>query len=169
MTVRCGQTAVVRAQGHVELSTGELHVERVVSFPVLDGPQLPGLPSDAAGFLPVDDRGRVLGVERIFAVGDAADHAVKQGGLACQQADVVASVIAAEVGVACATPPFVPVLQGRLLIGHHDRFLRLRDGVSEISDEPLWWPPTKVAGRLLAPYLEAQGLVALPLRAAPAG
>ncbi|MBA2349173.1 MAG: hypothetical protein H0V81_12845 [Solirubrobacterales bacterium] len=169
VTVHCGQTAAVRAGGHVELSTGELLVERVVSLPVLDGPKLRGLPSDAAGFLPVDDRGRVRGVERVFAIGDVADHAIKQGGLACLQADVAAAVIAAEAGASCATPPFVPVLQGRLLTGHHDRFLRLQAGVSEISDEPLWDPPTKVAGRLLAPYLEAQGLVALPLRAAPAG
>lgn len=169
VTVHCGQTPVVRGKGRVELSTGELLVERVVALPVHDGPQLRGLPRDADGFLPVDDRGRVHGVERIHAVGDGADHAIKQGGLACQQADVVAAVVAAEAGVPCATPPFVPVLRGRLLTGQHDRFLRLEGDVSEISDEPLWDPPTKVAGRLLGPYLEAQGLVRLPLRAALAG
>ena len=29
---------------------------------------------------------------------------------------------------------------------------------------PLWWPPARVSGRYLAPYLELHGLVALPLR-----
>lgn len=166
--VHCGQTATVRAGRHVELSGGELHVERVVALPAHDGPRLRGLPRDAGGFLPVDDHGHVRGTEQVFAIGDATDHPVKQGGLACQQADVVAAVIAAEAGAPCATPPFVPVLRGRLLTGHHDRFLRLEDGVSEISDDPLWWPPTKVAGRLLAPFLAAQGLALLPHRAAPA-
>lgn len=166
VTAHCGERPSVRSGGRVTLSSGELLVERVVALPVLDGPRLEGLPCDADGFLPVDDHGRVCGVERVHAVGDAADHAVKQGGLACQQADVVAAAIAAEAGVECATPPFVPVLRGRLLTGHHDRFLRLEDGVSEISGEPLWQPPMKVAGRLLAPYLEGRGLATLPVRAA---
>jgi sulfide:quinone oxidoreductase len=168
VVVHCGERASVRSGGRVELASGELLVERVVALPVLDGPRLEGLPCDADGFLPVDDHGRVRGVARVYAVGDAADHAVKQGGLACQQADAAAAAIAAESGAGCATPPFVPVLRGRLLTGHHDRFLRLENGVSEISGEPLWQPPMKIAGRLLAPFLEARGLATLPLRAAPA-
>jgi len=62
--------------------------------------------------------------------------------------------------------PYAPVLRGRLLTGHHDRFLR-RDGktlTTEVAAEPLWWPPTKVSGRHLAPYLEAHDLVELPMR-----
>jgi sulfide:quinone oxidoreductase len=45
-----------------------------------------------------------------------------------------------------------------LLTGGKPQFLRGevsrgRDGISEVSDHALWWPPTKIAGRYLAPYL----------------
>ena len=33
---------------------------------------------------------------------------------------------------------------------------------STASDEPLWWPPGKVVGRYLAPFLAELGLVKAP-------
>ena len=61
VTVHAGVSAAVHRAGHVETGSGLAPgVERVVALPVLDGPRLAGLPSDARGFLPVDEFGRVL-------------------------------------------------------------------------------------------------------------
>ena len=55
--------------------------------------------------------------------------------------------------------PFAPVLRGVLLTETRARFLR-RDASgaagddSAVSGQALWWPPTKIAGRELAGYLE---------------
>jgi len=53
--------------------------------------------------------------------------------------------------------PYSPVLRGRLLTG-----LRA-------TRPALWNPPARVSGRYLAPYLEAHGLVAAPLRQSARG
>jgi len=141
-----------------ELRMGELHLpaDRVIALPRLVGPRPPGVLCDAAGFVPVDEHMRVLDADGIFAIGDIMAGGVKQGGLATQQADVAAAVIAAEAGAPVAAEPYRPVLRGLLLTGGGVRWLR-RDpaGESEISPDPLWWPPTKIAGRHLAPYLAA--------------
>ena len=47
---------------------------------------------------------RVDGVDHVHAAGDAADFPVKQGGLACQQADTVAEHIAARVVAGHSSP-----------------------------------------------------------------
>ena len=142
-----------------------LDVLRTVTLPVLTGPRLAGVPSDAEGFIPVDPYGRVTGLAHVHAAGDATDQPIKQGGLACQQAVVVATDIAAAAGAAVTVEPFTPVLRGRLLTGRRDRFLvrdvAMRDG--KASDKPLWWPPAKVTSRYLAPYLQGKGLVDPPL------
>jgi sulfide:quinone oxidoreductase len=54
--------------------------------------------------------------------------------------------------------PFTTVLRGMLLTERWTRFLR-RDAVgsekpSDVAGGALWWPPTKIAGRELAGYLE---------------
>jgi hypothetical protein len=97
----------------------------------------------------------------VFAAGDATSFPVKQGGLAAQQADAVAEVIAACVGVDTDPQPFRPILRGLLLTGGPPRYLQAdisgRTGDdSTISGEALWWPPDKLAGRYLAPYLSSQ-------------
>ncbi len=162
-----GAVAEVTASGAIEMGFGEeLRVERIVALPVLRGPAVAGLPSDDHGFVPVDEYNRVVGVEHVYAVGDVADHRVKQGGLACQQADVAAAHIAAAAGAPVEARPNDLILRGRLLTGGRDRFLRhdLGRRESDATDEPLWWPPAKVSGRWLGPYLEAKGVVTLPLR-----
>lgn len=131
-----------------------LPVDRVIALPSLVGRHARGLPSDPLGFVPVDEYTRVLGVDAVFAVGDIAAHGVKQGGLGTQQADVAAAVIAADAGVAITPEPYRPVLRGLMLTGGVQRFLRHdTHGASELSDESPWWPPAKIAGRHLAPYL----------------
>jgi len=148
-----------------------LECDRIVALPVIEGPRLVGLPSDEHGFIPVDPSTRAVDAPNVFAVGDVADHAVKQGGLACQQADVAAREIAADAGAGIERLAYEPVLRGRLLNAGRDRFLRRGGGASgsRAADEPLWWPPAKVSGRHLAPYLERRGLVHLPLREADRG
>jgi sulfide:quinone oxidoreductase len=143
VTLHSGASADVRRGGHVDTGSGEvLDVERVVALPALDGPRLEGLPSDAHGFIPVDEYGRVIGVDAVYAAGDATDRPIKQGGLACQQAEAVAVHVAAVAGAPVDPLPYAPVLRGRLLTGHSDRLLAM-----------------EVSGRYLAPYLEAKGLI----------
>jgi sulfide:quinone oxidoreductase len=134
-----------------------IDVDRVVCLPLLDGPRTPGVPGDADGFIPVDAAGRVPGMRDVHAIGDATSFPIKQGGLACQQADAVAELISASVGAPIVPTPYRPVLRGKLMTGGRDRFLRHRvaggQGSGDVSEQPLWWPPTKVAGRYLSPYL----------------
>ena len=135
-------------------------------MPPVQGPWIHGLPSDERGFVVVDGFGRVDDAPGVWAAGDATAFPIKQGGLACQQADTVATAIAAELGVPVAALPFRPVLRGLLLTGGAPLYLRaelepsgvLRQGRSsrlrgEVSTRALWWPPGKVAGRYVAPFL----------------
>jgi sulfide:quinone oxidoreductase len=130
--------------------------ERVITLPRLVGPSIEGLPHDEAGFIPADPHGRVDGIEDVYAAGDATTCPIKQGGIAAQQADAAAEAIAARVGAATDPAPFRPVLRGLLLTGGTPRYLRAdATGGSglEVSEHALWWPPSKIAGRYLAPYL----------------
>jgi sulfide:quinone oxidoreductase len=117
--------------------------------------------SEPHGFIPVDEYGRVMGLEDVYAAGDAVDFPVKQGGLAAQQADTVAEHVAARYGADIQPVPFRPTLRGMLFSG--DEPLYMRSDVEGADPEvpgawyPLWWPPTKVAGRYLPPYLFARG------------
>jgi sulfide:quinone oxidoreductase len=130
-----------------------LSTDRVIALPQLEGPHVRGLPADPAGFVPVDDFTRVLDADGVHAVGDIAAHGIKQGGLAAQQADVAAQVIAARAGVDVEPSPYRPVLRAMLITGADVRYLRHDpSGRSEVSDELMWWPPHKVAGRELANY-----------------
>jgi sulfide:quinone oxidoreductase len=133
-----------------------LSTERVVSLPRLLGPSLAGLPADPDGFIPVDDDGLVHGEPDVYAAGDATTCPIKQGGIAAQLADAAAEAIAARLGAPVEPQPFRPVLRGLLLTGSTPRYLRAevgRGGSSRVSDHALWWPPSKISGRRLAPYL----------------
>jgi sulfide:quinone oxidoreductase len=160
IALHCRTVAEVPSKGKVVLQPGgdELECDRVVALPVSRGAPLDGLPSDSDGFIPIDSFGRVPGMDNVYAAGDGANFPLKQGGLACQQADAVAEHIAWSLGHLSEPEPFRPVLRGQLLTGEKPQFMRRdvsarREG-REISDErPLWWPATKVAGKYLASYL----------------
>jgi sulfide:quinone oxidoreductase len=146
-------------QDALQLVGGErIEADRVVALPRLEGPGLPGLPHDGSGFVTVDEHQRVRGHDAVFAAGDVADFPVKQGGLAAQQADAAAEAIAAAAGADVDPRPFTPVLRGLLLTGLTPRFLRSELGrhETELDTEALWWPPAKIVGRYLAPFLAAQ-------------
>jgi sulfide:quinone oxidoreductase len=149
--------------------------DTVISLPVLAGSGIAGLPSDAEGFLPTDAHGYVMGARGVLAAGDATSFPVKQGGLATQQADAAAATIADELGAPVKPVPFAPVLRGLLLTGGAPLYLRAeldpggrRTGevrsrrlAGQVSTRALWWPPGKVAGRYLAPYLATARPVSL--------
>jgi sulfide:quinone oxidoreductase len=130
----------------------------VVTLPLLRGPELAGVPTTPPdGFIPVDEFGRVTGLADVYAAGDAVDFPVKQGGLAAQQADAVAEHVAARYGAHVDPAPFRPVLRGMLFTGGDPVFMRsdvpgADPGIGS-AWYPLWWPPTKIAGRNLTPYL----------------
>jgi sulfide:quinone oxidoreductase len=157
VVLHAGVQAAVR-RGEVRLGeAGEtLAVERIVTVPLLRGRAIAGLPPDHDGFLVTDSHGRVEGVPDVYAAGDGTAFPIKQGGLACQQADAAADHIAARAGAAVEPAPFTPVLRGMLLTEQHARFLRHEGGGEEdrVAGRALWWPPTKIAGVELAGYLE---------------
>lgn len=152
-------SAVGYSGGALELTPGpSITADHVIALPRLRGPNLPDLPADAAGFLRTDMRCRVLGLADVFAAGDAAGFAVKQGGLAAQQADAAAQAIAADAGAPIQPEPYRPVLRAVLVAGGEPLYLRseLAGGAgdtSTVSSEPMWWPPAKIAGHYLAPFL----------------
>jgi sulfide:quinone oxidoreductase len=149
--------------GWLDVSPGHrrMRADRIVTEPHLIGPRLRGVPCGPDGFIHTDRHGRLPGVEGVFAAGDATAFPVKQGGLAAQQADAVAEVIARAAGADIRPQPVKPVLRGALLTGAGTRYLRadISGGAgdnSTISTGALWWPPNKLCGRYLAPYLSRQ-------------
>jgi sulfide:quinone oxidoreductase len=145
--------------GHLHLAPGgeELAVQRVVTLPRLEGPAISGLPADGDGFLVTDRHSQVTGAPDVYAAGDVTAFPVKQGGLACQQADAAAEHIAARAGADLEPVPFSPVLRGMLLTERWARFLRRDVAADEsaVAGRALWWPPAKIAGRELAGYLQS--------------
>lgn len=137
-----------------------IDVDRVVALPRAVGPALPGLPADARGFVPTDLYGRVPDVDAVWAAGDAIAFPVKQGGLAAQQADAAAESIASAAGADVTPEPFHPVLRGMMLTGRGKAWMRHEpaggEGEGTAERRALWWPPTKIAGRYLSPYLAAR-------------
>lgn len=140
---------------------GSLPADAVVTLPVLTGPAFGGLPHDKHGFLPTDVSGVVDDVAAVFAAGDVTTFPIKQGGLATQQADTAAQTIAIHAGARLPAAQFRPVLLGRLLTGGPTLNLRAElygggGNTSSASTEALWWPPGKIFGRYLGPYLASR-------------
>ena len=89
-----------------------LSADRIVAPPLLDGPRLRGVPHDGRGFIPVDEHGRVPGLDHVYAAGDGTDLAIKQGGLAAQQADAAIRHLTAR-GRRAPAPRSVPSCPAR--------------------------------------------------------
>lgn len=138
---------------------GPLVADRVVALPRLTGPAIPGLPSDEHGFTQIDDHCRVPGLPGVYAVGDATTTPVKQGGIATQQADLAAALIARQAGPDASERVR---LRAVLYTGQWPVYLQAlieddRCVASSASYEPPWSPPQKIAARYLTPYLAARG------------
>ena len=157
--VRSGCRLEEGADGELTIHPGgeRLEASHVVALPRLEGPAIPGIPADEAGFIPIDEHARVKGAEDLYAAGDGTNFPVKQGGLGTQEADAAAEHIAARFGADLDPQPFRPVLRGMLIVGEEslslEHSLRGGAGEGETSSDYLWWPPHKVSGRYLAAWL----------------
>ena len=145
--------------GHLVANPGaqDLSGQRVVALPRATGNPIQGVAVDERGFVLTDRFGSVPDTDAVWAAGDATAFPIKQGGLAAQQADVVARAIAASAGADVEPEPFRPVLRGVLLTGRGRAWMRHDPGADTDADtadrHALFWPPTKIAGRYLSPYL----------------
>jgi sulfide:quinone oxidoreductase len=141
---------------------GSLTVDRIVALPELFGPSTPGVPkTDGHGFITVDAHCRVPGLDNVFAAGDATDFSVKLGSIAAQQADVAAANIAHLAGAPVVPARFDPEIHAVLLGGTKPLYLSAhvtgKHGSNSVaSDQPDWYPGTKIAAKYLAPYLESR-------------
>ena len=153
--------AEVPKPGEVVINPGERHlrVDRVIALPELYGPSIRGIPLAEHGFIRLNPYGQVPDAGPVYAAGDTTDFAIKHGGLGSQQADAAAESIAALAGAQVTPKPFNPVIHGMLLTDAKPVYLTAhiaggRGFSSEITDTPTWSPPTKIAAKYLAPYLD---------------
>ncbi|HET6830942.1 MAG TPA: FAD/NAD(P)-binding oxidoreductase [Solirubrobacterales bacterium] len=144
-------------QGRLVCEGGrDFRFDEVVSLPGLTVPEIPGVPQGRHGFIGCDAEMRVDGLEHVWVAGDSSWFPVKQGGLAAQQAEIAVTGIVRAAGADIEPPPFRPVIRGALITGGRPRFLRVElgdDAGAALAGSPLWWPPIKVAGPRLGPYL----------------
>jgi sulfide:quinone oxidoreductase len=124
-----------------------VEARRAVTVPILEGPRIAGVPSDARGFVPVNEQGGVVGLSDVWAVGDATTFPMKQGGLAAQQADAAAAAIAACAGASVALTTRHPVMRAKLLTGRRPVHL------GEVTSDD----DAKVATTYLGPMLTRLG------------
>ncbi len=163
IALHTGRHPVRYDAGILELGAGAtIAADRVVTLPRLEGLRILGLPQDTDGFIDTDLSGRVRGLDNVYAAGDITQFPIKQGGIGAQQADALAEVIAAQAGAAVQPHRFQPVLRGLLLTGGGPLYLRTEPAAGPghtgtITGEALWWPPSKIVGRHLAPFLAGRG------------
>jgi sulfide:quinone oxidoreductase len=147
---------------------GAVGADRVVAVPALVGQRIAGVPADYGGFVATRAFGRVEGLADVYAVGDMTSFPVKQGGLAAQQADAAASVIALNAGASPAMPPLTSVLRAQLFGTPEPLFLettldlsgRPLDGAAHTFSEAPWWPGATLFGRHITPWMAGQALQA---------
>lgn len=144
--------------------SASVEADAVLSLPRMEGRLIGDVPHDAEGFIAVDAHGRVGGMQNVFAAGDVTSFPVKQGGIATQQADVVAEAIAAELGGDVAAEPLDPVLRGVLWTGAQPLYLSNylgggRGETSTATDEATWGGDEmgKLVGRYLTNFFADLG------------
>jgi sulfide:quinone oxidoreductase len=138
---------------------GLLRADQVLAVPQLVGRWLTGVPAAWSGFVGTDERGGVLGVPDVYAAGDMTSFPIKQGGLAAQQADLIASDLARRAGADVPRRPVRHVLRAQLLGADEPLYLYTElDGnghplpvapQTAVAGSSAWWPSAK----LFAPYL----------------
>jgi sulfide:quinone oxidoreductase len=152
------------SRGHLHLAGGDaIAADRTIAIPRLLGRTLAGVPSDWNGFVHTDAWGRVEDLPDVFAAGDVTDYPVKQGGLAAQQADSIAGVLAARAGARIDVRPPEHVLRTRMLGADGPLYLRAEldatgrpiasETRSRVDRDPIWWPAGKLFGRYLSPWM----------------
>jgi sulfide:quinone oxidoreductase len=158
----------VERDGALSLGSGEsLDADCVVAVPELRGPRITGVPTDAWGFITTDSLGAVTGLPDVYAAGDMTSFPIKQGGLAAQQADLIAQRIASENGATVKELRVQHVLRARLIGGAQPVFLRAElDEFGQATSATFQHEsfdegesstaPEKVFGRYLTPYLHTR-------------
>jgi sulfide:quinone oxidoreductase len=164
-----GSSFAELAHGTLRLNPGdvELRPDRVVAMPLLEGPQIAGVPTDPHGFIPVGAAGAVAGLAGVYAAGDVTAGAIKHGGLAAQQAGLVAAAIARSAGATVDQPAPRQTFRGALMTGRATRYLEAvlgDDGefTSSVADACPWDSQEKVAAAHLGPYLARGERYAVP-------
>jgi sulfide:quinone oxidoreductase len=150
---------------HLRSKADPLAADRVIAAPSMVGRPIAGIPGSWHGFVPTDARGRVEGLDGVYAAGDMTTYPIKQGGLATQQADTIAADIGVRwAGAPVSDWPIVRVLRARLIGGMQpvelvaalDRGGRAIDARLDAACGPVSSNApahTKVYGRHLSPYL----------------
>ena len=149
---------------------GTIPADRVVAIPALVGHRMPGIPAAFGGFVPTRSFGRVDGLSDVFAVGDMTAFPVKQGGLAAQQADAAAALVALRAGATPPMPSLTSVLRTQLLGADDPLFLEAvldsrghpLEGRSMIHTSSPWWPEGTLFCRHLSPWIAARALTPTP-------
>ena len=145
-----------------------IRADRVIALPALVGQRISGLPADSDGFVPTQPRGCVVGMRDVYAAGDMTAFAIKQGGLAAQQADVVAALVATRAGATVALPPTGLYLRAQLFGAPEPLFL---ESTLDPRGRPLagatygtapWWPQATLFGRHVSPWMARQALASGP-------
>jgi sulfide:quinone oxidoreductase len=157
------QVDVITAARPIEFEAGRLRIaggddveaDAVVTLPRMEGRRVRGIPHDDDGFVSVDEHGRVIGLERVYAAGDVSSHPLKQGAFATQQADTVAEAIAAAIGSRVEPRPFDAIMRAVLWTEQGPRYLcgRKGDGDDGSSGPSARYLELLHNGRLTARYL----------------
>lgn len=151
-----------------------IHADRVIALPVLVGQAISGLPVTSDGFVRTQTRGCVVGMPDVHAAGDMTAFAIKQGGVAAQQADAIAARIATRAGATVPLPPSTLFLRAQLFGAPAPLFL---ESALDPRGRPLagstyatcpWWPHGTLFGRHVSPWMAQQALDAGAGAAAPA-
>jgi len=125
----------------VEPDGPELEAGRIVALPRIEGRPLRNVPSDKAGFVPVDEFARVPGMaEHVYAA-------------------VAAAGIAAMAGAKVTPEPLRPVVRAVLHTGIQPLYItaHIENGSveSEVTTERAWPADEKVAAEELTPFLRS--------------
>lgn len=138
---------------------GSIDADVAISLPKLQGRRIRGVLHDPDGFIRIDDHCRAIGRARIFAAGDVTSFPVKQGGIATQQADVIAEAVASDLGADLEPRPFDPVLRAVLWTGEEPLYLEGwlgggRGEASTLGARPPWGRDEgKIVGRYLTSFI----------------
>lgn len=151
-----GASPVAFEAGRLRIAPGEdVEADAVLTLPRMEGRRISGIPHGDDGFVSVDEYGRVVGLERVYAAGDVSSHPFKQGAFSTQQADTVAEAIAAAAGSGAEARRFDAIMRAVLWTGEGPRYLcgRKGDGDDGSSGPSARHLELLHNGRLTARYL----------------
>ena len=143
----------------VEPGARRLEADRVVALPRAAGPALPGVLNDAHGFIRCDRTARSTTPPPCGRRATRSRSPSSRAGWPRSRPTRSPRRSPRAPAPTCDPQPFRPVLRGVLLTGRGQAWMRNvvagGDGEGEAQRRALFWPPTKIAGRYLSPYLAA--------------